>query len=257
MKAKLNRQQQFFQWLKKPLGQVLLKSEQEALNAIWGYVVGNFLCMVGDETQTSLIQESQFSHRLVFSEEWMTTTSATTAHFSKITGRLDTLPLLPNCVDAILLPHLLEFRDKPHHLLWEANEALRPGGYLIITGFNPLSIWGLRSAFSFRLGMPWSGTFRTTFHVKEWLHLLNDEVIEERSALYHPPWMYPANKPCVLIEKCFKTFFSIFGGVYILVAQKKTFASTPVQAKWKKVSARLTHEAVQPVRREICDEKNR
>jgi hypothetical protein len=38
----------------------------------------------------------------------------------------------------------LEFHDDPHQILREVERVLIPEGEVIITGFNPLSLWGLR-----------------------------------------------------------------------------------------------------------------
>ena len=44
------------------------------------------------------------------------------------------------------MPHILEFADEPHQVLREVERVLVPEGHLVITGFNPASLWGLRQA---------------------------------------------------------------------------------------------------------------
>ena len=42
-----------------------------------------------------------------------------------------------------VMPHVLESHDNPHQILREVERILIPDGQLVITGFNPLSLWGL------------------------------------------------------------------------------------------------------------------
>ena len=53
------------------------------------------------------------------------------------------LPFASQSVDLVALPHVLEFARNPHQILREAERVLMPGGSLVISGFNPLSLWGM------------------------------------------------------------------------------------------------------------------
>jgi SAM-dependent methyltransferase len=56
------------------------------------------------------------------------------------------------------MAHALEFHDDPHQILREVERVLIPEGELIITGFNPISIWGLRQRLPNCPGdFPWNG----------------------------------------------------------------------------------------------------
>ena len=48
----------------------------------------------------------------------------------------------------VVLQHGLDFCLSPHGLLREAARSVRPGGYLLISGVNPWSTWGLRHYFA-------------------------------------------------------------------------------------------------------------
>lgn len=66
------------------------------------------------------------------------------------TGKVDVvcdlreLPFAANSIDLAVLPQRHEFHDNPHQILREVERILIPDGQLVITGFNPLSLWGLR-----------------------------------------------------------------------------------------------------------------
>ena len=65
---------------------------------------------------------------------------------------------------------------------------LRPEGNLIISGFNPRSLWGLHRALGRRQGYPWHGQFIALRRLKDWLALLGFEVAGGRFAAYAPPF---------------------------------------------------------------------
>jgi ubiquinone/menaquinone biosynthesis C-methylase UbiE len=54
------------------------------------------------------------------------------------------LPFAAHSIDLVVMAHVLEFHDDPHQILREVERVLIPEGEVIIAGFNPISIWGLR-----------------------------------------------------------------------------------------------------------------
>ncbi len=62
-----------------------------------------------------------------------------------IVARLVPLPIANGAVDAVLLPHTLEFETDPYAVVREADRVLTGEGQLIVLGFRPFSLWGFRS----------------------------------------------------------------------------------------------------------------
>ena len=54
------------------------------------------------------------------------------------------LPFATHSIDLVVMPHILEFAEDPHQVLREVERVLVPEGHVVITGFNPASLWGLR-----------------------------------------------------------------------------------------------------------------
>lgn len=54
------------------------------------------------------------------------------------------LPFESRSLDLLVMPHVLDFTTVPHQVLREAERVLMPEGRLILTGFNPVSLWGVR-----------------------------------------------------------------------------------------------------------------
>ena len=53
------------------------------------------------------------------------------------------LPLATGSTDGIVLHHVLESVADPRAVLRESTRVLRPGGRLLVAGFNPFSFWAL------------------------------------------------------------------------------------------------------------------
>src|SRR5260221_332730 len=87
------------------------------------------------------------------------------------------LPLASQSIDLVALPHVLEFSAQPHAILREAERVLMPEGSIVISGFNPLSLWGAARALgSERRQFPGCGKFIGLLRLKDWLALLGFEL---------------------------------------------------------------------------------
>ena len=83
----------------------------------------------------------------------------------------------------------LSSRDDPHQVLREAERVLIAEGQLIITGFNPASLWGVRQALGRIVDAPFlpkAGQFLPLPRLKDWLKLLGFEVNRGRFGCYRP-----------------------------------------------------------------------
>jgi len=147
----------------------------------------------------------------------------------------DELPIATGSVDLVLLPHVLEFAESPHQIIREVERVLRPEGSLIISGFNPYSLWGLRRALGSKKGYPWHGKFIGLPRLKDWLALLGFEVAGGRFAAYAPPlrhakWL----DRFAFMEKAGDRWWAVSGGVYFLHAIKRVPGMRLIEPKWKK-----------------------
>ena len=97
------------------------------------------------------------------------------------------LPIVSASVDLVLLPHVLEFSDNPHQILREVERVLVPDGHLVLTCFNPMSLWGAWHSFAQRGSYPWRGRFIHLLRVKDWLALLGFEMAGGAMGCYVPP----------------------------------------------------------------------
>ncbi len=146
----------------------------------------------------------------------------------------DELPLQDHSVDGVLLCHALEYYHDPHHVLRDIHRALLPGGYVMISGFNPLSLVGL--ARTLPLKNPQSiraGRFFTPARVKDWLSLLGFEIVADSgfmfSSFHRERQVFKFPRVQLFAEQ----YLSPFASAYIIVAKKRVVPLTPIRPKWR------------------------
>ncbi len=156
------------------------------------------------------------------------------------------LPFLSSSVDLCLLPHMLEFSDNPHQLLRESKEVLVSGGHLVILGFNPFSLWGVRKYFS-RGGAPWNGRSHSVYKVRDWLSLLDFQICGGMMLYYSPPVSNSRLRGHFgFMEKAGDRWWPMLGGVYLLIARKREAGMTVIDIG-EKVKKRAFMGIAEPV----------
>lgn len=158
----------------------------------------------------------------------------------------DALPFASHSIDLAILPHVLEFHDDPHGILREIERMLIPEGQIIITGFNPLSLWGLNNRLNRSGEYPWNGNYLSIQRLKDWLKLLDFEVDRITLGCYAPPfsqhkWLQRSH----FIETAGQRWWRFSGGVYLLRAIKRTHAMRLITPAWRK--SRVGAKALRPV----------
>ncbi len=160
------------------------------------------------------------------------------------------LPFDADSLDLLVLPFLLEFHNNPHQVLREAQRVLRPEGQLLILGFNPLSLWGLRNSISHALApgktaFPWPGNYLGVHRLKDWLKLLDFDVARGHFGCYAPPCHSDrAFEHLHWLESAGDRWWGFAGSCYALTAIKRIPGMTLLTPNWlspdKKVAAKAS-----------------
>jgi SAM-dependent methyltransferase len=145
----------------------------------------------------------------------------------------DALPFPNASIDLVVLPHGLELARDPHQTLREVERVLVPEGRIVIAGFNPASLWGLRQRAgrikrSLGLGrdqplyLPSAGDFIGYWRLRDWLRLLGFEVEAGRFGCWRPPlhseaWLQRYD----WLDSVGDRWWPVLGAVYFLVAVKR------------------------------------
>lgn len=154
----------------------------------------------------------------------------------------DALPFPESSLDLLILPHTLELGRDPHSALREAARVLVPEGRVVISGFNPASLWGLRQRRAHlyqrfgngELFLPQSGEYIGYWRLRDWLRLLNFEVESAHFGCYRPalasqPWLNRFD----WMDAAGSRWWPIFGAVYFLVAVKRVRGMRLLEPSWK------------------------
>jgi hypothetical protein len=117
-------------------------------------------------------------------------------------------------------------------VLREAERSLIPDGHLVIIGFNPWSLWGVRRLLSWRSQeMPWNARFLSMNRIKDWLSLLGFDTLHCRYLFQRPPIRNSRMLGRLqFLEPTHGNDRMLLAGAYILVARKRTVILTPLKA---------------------------
>ena len=221
--------QQWQQWLTESLGSNLLETEKNFLfNSLAAYF-GKHTVLIGVPNQHSLLKASVTAYQTL-----LTPLTSKLAEIKVIESDFHELPIASGVVDLVILPHSLEYLDNPRQLLNEACRVVKPEGHIIILGFNPVSLWGLKKAMTRKKNTPWKNDFILARTVIKWLKLADFELVKQTYILHRPPVrnhsMYARFK---IFDLLGQKIFQPLGGVYILVAKAKVVSLTPIRLRWK------------------------
>lgn len=228
------------EWMQSPAGRCLLLWEQQQLDQAVADVFGYHALQLG-LPELAALRANRMPHR------WVATEAASPAQRSGQSddalsheGRrialhcdFDALPFPNQSLDLVVLPHTLELSRDPHLSLREVERVLMPEGRVMIVGFNPASMWGLRQ----RLGraraaiglggrgalfLPRAGELLGYWRVRDWLRLLSFEIEGGRFGCFRPPyasarWL----ERSAWMEGVGQRWWPVFGAVYFLVAVKR------------------------------------
>jgi SAM-dependent methyltransferase len=178
----------------------------------------------------------------------------------------DALPFPNTSLDLVVLPHSLELARDPHLTLREVERVLVPEGRVLIVGFNPASLWGLRQRVGHgrqRLGLgrdeglflPRAGDFLGYWRLRDWLRLLGFEVETARFGCWRPPceserWL----QRFAWMEPLGDRWWPVLGAVYVVEAVKRVRGMRLVGLAKRDLRARPKAQAVVAQRRRETDE---
>lgn len=243
-------------WLKTPPGAYLLAWEQshfdEAVSDIFGY----HALQLG-LPELDALQANRMPHKWLAHTGLPERAASLAAQGYPVNGRgadsisspgaalvadSAALPFPEASLDLVILPHTLELGRDPHSALSEVARVLVPEGRVVISGFNPASLWGLRQRRAHlyqRFGygepfLPEAGEYIGYWRLRDWLRLLNFEVESAHFGCYRPalasqPWLDRFD----WMDKAGERWWPIFGAVYFLVAVKRVRGMRLLEPGWK------------------------
>jgi SAM-dependent methyltransferase len=214
-------------WLQTPLGEALLQQEsrvvEEALDGIFGEQCLQ-LGMWGDNRTFLRFSRTQRSSLIAETPEGE----------PSVVAELHRLPVDSDSIDAVLLPHTLDYSDRPHELLREVDRVLRSNGHVVILGFKPVGLWGLRRLVPGAAMPPGADHLISDRRLKDWLKLLDMRI--QGASRYFFRWPLTGNKArgSSKWERRGQTWWPELAACYMLTAQKRVSTLTPVRPLWRR-----------------------
>ena len=230
------------QWLQTPAGRYVLEWEQRHLDISVADLFGFHALQLG-VPELEALRNNRMPHR------WLATDSANPPADPDLDPDpeaqplarsavalhcdFDALPFDSHSLDLVVLPHGLELARDPHQALREVERVLVPEGRVVVVGFNPTSLWGIRQRLgrlrrmvsrgsSDSLFLPSAGEFLGYRRLRDWLRLLSFEVEAGRFGCYRPPvlsqkWLGRLE----WMDQAGERWWPVFGAVYFVVAVKR------------------------------------
>lgn len=217
-------------WWNSPLGQVLREQEQKVVRDALEDVFGLQLLQIGAWGRAGeFFKDARTQRQTVMATQIPSFIGAgLNGAGSRVLSRPSALAVASDSIDAVLLPHTLEFEQDPYAVLRETSRILLGEGKLMVMGFNPLGPWALRHRLSHDSFPPGLQRMILPHRLKEWLKVLSFEVVATKRYLFQFPsashkehrWLVPA-------------------GAYLIKAHKRVYTLTPVRPKWREKRSRV------------------
>jgi SAM-dependent methyltransferase len=232
------------QWLTTAPGEYLLRWEQDRLDHAVADAFGFHALQLG-LPQVCALRANRMPHRWVATDSLIvpealalpqpedpTLTTAPPPSPVALHCEFDALPFPNQSIDLVVLPHALELARDAHAALREVERVLVPEGRVVITGFNPASLWGLRQRAGHlrrdsglsraALYLPHSGSFIGYWRLRDWLRLLGFEVEGGRFGGYRLPlrsgrWL----ARFAWMDAVGDRWWPVFGAAYFISAVKR------------------------------------
>ncbi len=215
-------------WLETPQGHYLLEWEQAKFDLMVADLFGYHAVQIG-LPEVDFLRANRMPYRF----------ACASAGEVDVVARECELPFATASLDLVVLPHVLEFAQSPHQVLREVERVLVPEGSVILSGFNPFSLWGVRRFAARGNGTyPWRGQYLSLLRVKDWLTLLSFETQAGSFGCYAPAvtthrWL----ERWRFMDKAGDRWWPVCGGTYILQGVKRVQGMRMIMPNWREKGA--------------------
>jgi SAM-dependent methyltransferase len=241
-------------WLTTPLGEALVQQESRVVEEAFDGIFGEQCLQLGlwgeantflrhARTQrkalihdgsvgTALVEPGSVGASSVDPGSVGAASAATDGH--TVIGQLHRLPIQNDSVDCVLLPHVLDFSDRSHAILREADRVLTSHGHLAILGFKTGGLWGVRRMIPGAGLPPDANNLLPERRLRDWLQLLDLHIHGVTRFFFR--WPLPGNRgtSSPKWEQRGQRWWPEFAACYMLTAQKRVSTLTPVRPLWRR-----------------------
>jgi SAM-dependent methyltransferase len=226
----LQLQQDFEHWFQTFLGRLLLNAERISIDNRVLRLFGYQQIDLALSHRLPVASHSMLGNKIMVVPQWQSALPE-----NVVVSNTHELPFAHESCDLVVLHHTLDFSPNPHQSLREVSRILKSGGHVVIVGFNPISLWGLRRLFSkFSAGAPWTGRFISGKRLEDWLGLLDFDISSCDYAFYRWPSSHQVFNGFFEFLDRYVKFKLPIGAFYTLVAKKQVGGMIVIRQQWKR-----------------------
>jgi SAM-dependent methyltransferase len=232
-------------WLTTPLGEALVQQESRVVEETFDGIFGEQCLQLGlwGEANTFL-KHARTQRGCLIDEGYVHPVDGGNAHpvgaalaatgGPSVIGQLHRLPIASDSVDCVLLPHVLDYSDRPHAILREVDRVLTAHGHLAILGFKTGGLWGVRRLIPGAGLPPDANNLLPERRLRDWLQLLDLRIhgVTRFFFRWPLPGVHRASSP--KWEQRGQRWWPEFAACYMLTAQKRVSTLTPVRPQWRR-----------------------
>ncbi|MDK2778942.1 MAG: class I SAM-dependent methyltransferase [Pseudomonadota bacterium] len=215
------------QWLTHRDTQRLLALEAGWLREWVANLHGHHLLYAGIDNQPRFLARSRLQHTFSMSLDWQEGVVAGDGRMSE-----SAWPFADDSLDVVVLQHCLDMSSRPHQIIREAARSVLPNGYLIITGFNPYSLWGtVRWARTFSTRLPWITNPVSERRLRDWLTLLDFRTEQSCPIAHTWPLTLGSERVSRRADRVLAGAHWLPASGYLLIARKTIAGMTPIRPR--------------------------
>ncbi|MBP9726399.1 MAG: methyltransferase domain-containing protein [Gammaproteobacteria bacterium] len=183
------------------------------------HAIGNAL-LIGNSRQSHLLKGCHCQHRYLFCENY----PKSHPQISPIClGHFTELPYAKESIDLVILPHVLEFSNRPKEMLGQIFNTLSKRGALLLFSFLPSTRFSLANKNT-------PPPFLSPHAIKQLLTQVGLEIIATQS-FFSPLTHTLENKFMKLIDAAIASYLPFLCKANLIVAQKTSIPATPIPLK--------------------------
>jgi len=245
---------EFIDWLETPAGNYIKRWEQQKISRLVSNVFGFRAIQIGLPSW-NLLEANRIPYR-GHSYSWPQDPQKPAVN---VYAEPEYLPFESQSIDLLILPHVLEGSNSPHQVLREAERVLMPEGRVVISGFNPWSLWGLHDRIP---GLdpicPTPAHMQVSLaRLKDWFKLLSFELDRGNFGCYAPPCLSDAwLSRWSFLEAAGDRWWPVCGAVYVVSAVKRVARVRLVDPGWKRGAQRFPAGALHTPRKRPATNTN-
>ena len=228
-------------WLTTPLGEALVQQESRVVEEAFDGIFGEQCLQLGLWGEANTFLKHARTQRGCLIDEgvvgaphgrdpdesraWPAPTAI---------GHLHRLPVESDSVDCVLLPHVLDYSDRPHAILREVDRVMTAHGHLAILGFKTGGLWGVRRMIPGAGLPPDANHLVSERRLRDWLQLLDMRIHGVSRFFFRWPLPGVRRASSPKWEQRGQRWWPEFAACYMLTAQKRVSTLTPVRPQWRR-----------------------